>query len=658
MSLRLGALLAIVGGTLSISAAEASAALEFCERASSGRSCATLTVPLDRSGTVPGTVKLRIERQKARRSTRPPLFLIADGPGESATGAFDSEAVEELVGTEARSRDIVVMDLRGTGGSGLLNCPVLQRASAKPADVTACAVKLGPGRDFYSSVDMAHDIDAVRDALGAERIAIYGVSHGTYLAQVYARSYPSRVDRLVLDSIVGPNGVDALQRSSMAAVPSALESICGKRGCRRFMRDPGGTVTRLAERLDRRPLRGYVVDRWGRRHRATIDGEGLMELASLYPLVLGPFPAAVAAAVQGDSAPLLRVRSDFVRYLRLGTTVPVRDSSTTSAIARLCADTALPWSATTPLEGRRAAVAALIDALPADAFAPFGRRIASASHVLGMCLGWPSSSRMAASLGPMPDVPALLLSGGADVSTPLADARALQALLPRSQLMVVPGAGHGVIEWEAECAGPAVRRFLAGGKAGGCPGSTGVHSPPPPTSLKGLRPTGPRGRAGRTVTAVKLTIVDGLQSLLMAAFLDVAKRKGEAGGRMPRTGGLRGGSYVANGRGFVLRRGSLVPGVRISGSVRFVRSSRARGSFQVTGKAAARGRLSLRGEVLRGTVGGRAVRVRFFLLERAFGIRSNAAQMAVGRSWAGQLLSPETLQRKLSARSQPARHAR
>ncbi len=631
MSLRLGVLLAAVGGALSLGAAEASAALEFCDRADNGRSCARLTVPLDRSGAVPGTVKLRIERQKAKRSTRPPLFLIASGPGESATAAFDSEVVDELVGTEARSRDIVVMDMRGTGRSGLLNCPALQRMSSKAADVTACASTLGPRRDFYSSVDMAQDIDAVRDALGAERIAIYGVSYGTYLAQVYARNYPSRIDRLVLDSVVGPNGIDGLQRSSMAAVPRALESTCGERGCRHFMRDPGGTVRRLAERLDSRPLGGYVVDRWGRRHRATIDGDGLMGLASVYPVLLSAFPAAVAAAVQGDSAPLLRVQSDLVRLVRLGTFVSVRASSETAATATFCADTTLPWGSATPLEARSASIAALVDALPADAFAPFGHRTALADHLFARCLGWPSSSRGAASLGPMPDVPALLLSGGADVNTPVVDARALQALLPRAELMVVPGAGHDVIQSEAECAGPAVRRFLAGGKAGRCPSSTRVHSPPPPTSLRRLRPTGPRGRPGRTVTAVKLTVVDSFQSLLMAAFLELGQRKGELGGGVPRTGGLRGGSYVGTPGDYVLRKGSLVPGVRVSGTVKVDRSSRVRGAFQVAGRAAARGRMRLRGGILRGTVGGQRVRVRFSLLETVFGIPSRAAQAAAVR---------------------------
>jgi pimeloyl-ACP methyl ester carboxylesterase len=643
---RLGVLLAAVGGISALGVGEAAAALEFCDRAANGRSCATLTVPLDRGGAVPGTVKLRIERQKAKRAVRPPLFLIA-ASGQSATDAFDSELVEDIVGTEARSRDIVVMDLRGTGRSGALDCPALQGRSPKPAvaAVAACAAKLGARRDFYSSVDVADDIDAVRAALGAERIAIYGASYGTYVAQAYARRYPARVDRLVLDSPVGPTGLDALERSSLMAAPAALQGICGKRACRRFMRDPGAVLTRLAERLERRPLTGYVVNRFGKRRRATIDGRGLLELAAAYPLVSGTLPAAVAAAVRGDSAPLLRAHADLFRLFRVafGAT-PARDSSVATAVATHCSDTAFPWSRATPLEARRASAAAIADSLPADVFAPFSRQTALRGDTLESCLGWPSSSRSVPSAGPLPDVPALLLAGGASIDSPVAEARALQMLLPRSELIVVPDVAQGLIEWGGDCPGRAVRRFLAGGEAGRCgrfdPDVAGSIPSPPPVSLGQLRTTGAPGRPGRTVTAVQRTLVEAFQTLFLTSLLDLAVSDGRVEpGSVTRAGALRGGSYVGTVQGFALRKASFVPGVRVSGALRAPVPGRLRGSFEVGGRAAERGRLRLRGEVLRGTIGGRPVRVPFSLAELAFGISSRVASTAVESARAGRLLS-------------------
>jgi pimeloyl-ACP methyl ester carboxylesterase len=643
---RIGAVLVAATGALAFGATEAGAQLGFCDRAGNGRSCATLTVPLDRSGAAPGTVKLRIERRKAKRAVRPPLFLIAD-PGQSATSSFDSEVVDDLFGTEARSRDIFVMDLRGTGGSGALRCPALQRALPGTTDmgsVAACAAALGPRRDFYSAVDMADDIDAVRAALGAERIALYGTSYGTYVAQVYARRHPTRVDRLVLDSVVGPTGLDAFGRSSLAALPRAVESICGRRGCRRFMRDPGAVVTRLAARLEGRPLVGYVVDRRGRRQRATIDGQGLLELASVYPLVGNDLPAAVAAASRGDSAPLLRAQADLAWLLRIGLAVErARDNSMATAFATRCSDTAFPWTPTTALAARRVAVVAVADSLPQSDFAPFGRRTALSGALLDGCLEWPSSPRPAAALGPLPDVPALLLAGGADVGSPVADAQAVQALLPRSELLVVPGVSQSMTEWESGCAGRALRRFLAGGTAGRCgrplPDVAGAIPPPPPTALRQLRKRGAPGRAGRTVTAVQRTLVDGFRALFFASFVELALREGKVDPDRPiRTGALRGGSYIATRKAFGLRRASTIPGVRVSGTLREAGPAVLRGSLTVRGRAAAHGRVKLTRRALSGTLGGRSFRVRFSFIERALGIAPSAArQAAIARLRVGPL---------------------
>jgi pimeloyl-ACP methyl ester carboxylesterase len=64
----------------------------------------------------------------------------------------------------------------------------------------------------------------------------------------------------------------------------------------------------------------------------------------------------------------------------------------------------------------------------------------------------------------LPRLPVLLLAGGHDLSTPLADARAQAAHAPDGRLLVVPTAGHSV---QSRAAGnPAqaeVRQFLDGG---------------------------------------------------------------------------------------------------------------------------------------------------------------------------------------------------
>jgi len=656
---RLGVLLAVVGGTLSFGAAEASAALEFCERASSGRSCARLTVPLDRTGTVPGTVTLRIERQKAKRSTRPPLFVIAGGPGRSTTRTFDRVTMSDIVGTEARSRDIVAMDQRGTGGSGAFDCPALQRGQTKAAVIAKCAAKLGPRRDFYSSTDMADDIDAVREALGAERIAIFGAAYGTHVALTYARRYPSRVDRLVLDSVHGPNGVDVFERSSMAAVPRVINRLCGRRRCRSFTRDAGGDAMRLAAQLDRRPLVGLVNDRRGRKHRGVIDGQDLLDLVASTDLT--PFfgatdelPGAIHNALRGDAAPLLRA----LAHSAASSTSPrsERELSAATRLATLCSDSLLPWNASTPIAARRAAAAAFVATLPANAFAPFGARTALQGEVLDACRSWPAPARQRAALGPLPDVPALLLAGGLDVRTPLANAQAVAAAMPRAKIVTVGNAGHAVLGWGfTNCPTAATRRFLAGGDPGRCgPGPRfGFPLPAPPMSLRDMSPSGgASGRAGRTATAVRHTFVDFFVEVMGEAenrFAAVDPRRPlQVLKRQLRAGALRGGVYSIpiRGSGMVFDHAVAIPGVRVHGRLRGHRGGLT-GVLKVSGRTAAPGRLVIRGTVLRGKLGGQRVRVPLGGLAKEFATgpgRASDARVARparrlrsgrGRGWCG-----------------------
>ncbi|HEU0019728.1 MAG TPA: alpha/beta hydrolase [Thermoleophilaceae bacterium] len=616
MRVRLGVLLA-VGAALSIGAAEASAALEFCDRASSGRSCARLTVPLDRSGRVPGTVTLRIERQKAKGSARPPLFLIAGGPGQSATDAFDRDTVERYFGTEVRSRDVVVVDMRGTGHSGALDCPALQRGSTESADIAACAAKLGPRRDFYSSVEMAEDIEAVRVALGADRIALYGSSYGTYVAQAYARRHSAHVDRLVLDAVVGPLGVDPFNRASLASIPGVVAKLCGKRSCRSFMRDPQGDAARLAARLDGRPLTGYVVDRRGRRQPARIDGQGLLELMSadggVSPLAGSEIPGAIRNAVRGDAAPLLRAHAVWVGTPEQNM---LREFSAAAYVATLCSDTLLPWGDVTTLTERRAAATTFATSQPAGAFAPFGVNTALRSSVLDVCGAWPAPSPGVATpaFAPLPDVPALLLAGGTDTRTPIDNARAVAAQMPRAKLMTVARAGHGTLSFDfTGCPTRATRRFLAGGDPGHC-GPGLLLSRPFPAAPASLRDIPLPGRPRKTAGAVIFTILDAsmrtVGELNRISRIVRPEQLFRLVNRPLRAGALRNGRYTMdlNKRLIVFDRASVVPGVRVDGRLRAGKRGFA-GVLRMSGPQAARGRLVVRRSVVAGVLGGRRVRL-------------------------------------------------
>ena len=86
------------------------------------------------------------------------------------------------------------------------------RRFRSPRAAAVCAERLGPARARYTTQETVADLEAVRAALGYERIALYGTSYGTKLAVAYARAHPDRVERLLLDSVVAPDGADADMR--------------------------------------------------------------------------------------------------------------------------------------------------------------------------------------------------------------------------------------------------------------------------------------------------------------------------------------------------------------------------------------------------------------------------------------------------------------
>ena len=127
--------------------------------------------------------------------------------------------------------------------------PNLQRLRSldpyTPQAVANCANRIGPRRAFYTTADTVLDIDALRQALGADKIALMGISYGTHVALQYARAFPEHVDRLILDSIVGPDRPDGFLLDTYRNVPRVLTEQCAHSACRNATKDPVADVAAL-----------------------------------------------------------------------------------------------------------------------------------------------------------------------------------------------------------------------------------------------------------------------------------------------------------------------------------------------------------------------------------------------------------------------------
>jgi hypothetical protein len=271
----------------------------------------------------------------------------------------------------------------------------------------------------------------------------------------------------------------------------------------------------------------------------------------------------VRQALNGDAAPLVRLATVTRRTLF---PVPASIVSFGLHTATLCSDMSFPWGGTlTPLGSRSAAVSNAIARIPVARFYPFDAKTAAGNGLLNTCRRWaPTKVAAPPPPGPLPSVPTLMLSGSLDPVTPPINARKEMARSSRASLVIVPGAGHAVLETSgARCLHRALVEFFAAGRLTSNPcAKTFVAAlavvPDPRTAATLPTPPGIGGARGRITTAALRTIAD---TRAMRAMLDAAAP------RVLRDGGLRGGSFTINGDtgAFTLRADRYFADVAVSG---------------------------------------------------------------------------------------------
>ncbi|MEU1292707.1 alpha/beta hydrolase [Streptomyces sp. NPDC005840] len=188
--------------------------------------CATLKVPLDHARPRGKQITLALSRvPHTAKKFQGPLLVNPGGPGGSGRtlAGFVATSLPKAV---AAQYDVIGFDPRGVGRSSpALDCrpgffapvrpdsvpatPALARANLERVRsfAAACGTKYADVLPYIDTVSAVRDMDAIRRAVGAEKINYFGYSYGTYLGAVYAKLFPERVRRLVLDSVVDPTGV-------------------------------------------------------------------------------------------------------------------------------------------------------------------------------------------------------------------------------------------------------------------------------------------------------------------------------------------------------------------------------------------------------------------------------------------------------------------
>jgi pimeloyl-ACP methyl ester carboxylesterase len=413
--------------------------------------CGEIWVPFERRDTSLGKTRIgfAVVPHRARdRPSRGAIFAVEGGPGYASSWTVRSYV--KLFGSLLERRDLVLVDMRGTGRSQPLDCPDLQYGRAPDwIALPACAKRLGPRFSSYRTSAAADDIDDVRRALGLGRISLYGDSYGTFLAQSYAFRHPDALNALVLDSAYPVRGESPWYPSLISTGVRSLAITC-----RRSPECTGNT---------RRRLRRLVV--WLRaRHR------GVGALVD-------------ALAVAGNSPPESYLRIDRAgTALRRGDATPwkvliaqaklgyghLRHFSLAQENIVSCNDYPLLWSKDASEAERRAELQRRVGSYRnARALAPFKpREVALSSSTLYLyCLTAPRPSSLyepPVAPGDRPTTaPVLVVSGELDNVTSPQEGRMVAEEFPDSRLFVARGAGHVADLYDAGSP-PAVRtrRFL------------------------------------------------------------------------------------------------------------------------------------------------------------------------------------------------------
>jgi pimeloyl-ACP methyl ester carboxylesterase len=414
--------------------------------------CGELRVPEDRSRPGGRRLPLFVARIPAINGQQAddPVFVLAGGPGMGASDFYPN-----LAGAFAalrRTRDIILVDQRGTGRSSRLGCgaaDALDMAEADEARLVAalreCRATLARDHDlrqFTTSVAVA-DLEAVRAALGYARINLYGSSYGTRVALHYARRYPARTRALVLDGVVPPQVVlgPSLALDAQRAFDRILARCRADEACNGRFPDIGADYAGLREQLHREPVK-VALD-----HPRT--GEPMQ-------VSMGPGAFAVVlrlASYSASSAALLPWALHQARHAGqwrpLAALYVMAGTSVSDALAYgmhnsvVCAEDV-------PRFGGQIDRAAL------------ERTFLGASQVdllQSLCADWPRGPVDADFHQPLQSaVPSLLLSGTADPVTPAAYGDLVAQGLRNAVHIALPDQGHGQLG--APCMDRVVRDFL------------------------------------------------------------------------------------------------------------------------------------------------------------------------------------------------------
>lgn len=194
-----------------------------------------------------------------------PIFALAGGPGDAAT-----DAAQWLpFSWESENHDVVLVDMRGTGGGHSLDCRIwspgepLQIVFRTGVDkLLACQRELAKVADLtqYSTPAFLADVDDVRAALGYDKVILRGGSYGSRAAIAYIKMFEPHVSMAILSGLAPfENRLDLnTPQDTQSAMDQLFQDCTTDPACAAAYPDPARSLAEVRSRLQRKPARVRV----------------------------------------------------------------------------------------------------------------------------------------------------------------------------------------------------------------------------------------------------------------------------------------------------------------------------------------------------------------------------------------------------------------
>jgi pimeloyl-ACP methyl ester carboxylesterase len=406
--------------------------------------CFTLTVPVDPATPGSNGIRLPVLRVRAAEPAHAdPIIHLIGGPGGTAASYASVLAQGPGLGlARATQRDVYYLDQRGTGFSDpSLTCGL--------AGGALCLDVPGHLKNFeragfppaqFNTVTNAADVEALRVAIGAEQVNLWGQSYGTTLALVTAARTPRSIRALVLEAVSSPP-IDAFWTNGPRAFADALGRAVADCEKDTACAAANPTLADAVEHLLARPAE--------ERDALLGDLQSLLQFASGGPSSVPTF--LTEARANGPAAAKAAVKAELDTNRARLTDLLASGFSVTANLVVGCQESALFQRDEAVNERANAGVDPRIRAALGT----------SAAAETTRCAAVPQGAQGADDFGLVGvTAPALLLSGRYDSNTPTEVAERVRAQLRNAQLVEVPRFGHLMMVLGSQCALDAMTAFV------------------------------------------------------------------------------------------------------------------------------------------------------------------------------------------------------